>query len=113
MRLTIRDVVSILENEYGQQKEIIANEIEAYLSNITAYMLDKGFTDPAMKVLSTAIDEIEKLGYQYLQIPTLQIKRLLQTLINPNKLDKKMKSYSETRAKIFNAAIEVLQKGYQ
>ena len=114
LRMTIRDTVSILKNELGEERhDEVVEEISDYLSDITTYMLEKGFSGPAMKVLNTAIDELENMGLGDVKIPAAQVKRLLESSSHPHKQDDKMKSYSEMRMKIFNAAIEVFsKKGY-
>ena len=114
LRLTIRETVSILKNELGEKRTgDIIEEMSDYLSNITKFMLEKGFSEPALKILNTAIDELEKLGLHDIRIPASLVKRLLGSSAQPHKSDDRMKSYTEMRMKIFNAAIEVFsKKGY-
>jgi AcrR family transcriptional regulator len=114
LRITIRDTVGILKNELGKKRpDDVVEELSEYLSNITTYMLEKGFSGPALKVLNTAVDELENMGLHNIKISVAQLKRLLESSSHPHKQDDKMKSYSKMRMKIFNAAIEVFsKKGY-
>jgi len=114
LRMTIRDMLSILKNELGEERiGDINEEMSNYLFNITKYMLEKGFSGPALKILNTANDEFEKLGMYDIRIPAAQVKQLLESSAQPHRSDDKMKSYTAMREKIFNAAIEVFsKKGY-
>lgn len=114
LRMTIRDMLSILKNELGEERiGDINEEMSNYLFNITKYMLEKGFSGPALKILNTANDEFEKLGMYDIRIPAAQVKQLLESSAQPHRSDDKMKSYTAMRKKIFNAAIEVFsKKGY-
>ncbi|OHD64874.1 MAG: hypothetical protein A2176_06085 [Spirochaetes bacterium RBG_13_51_14] len=114
LRLTIRDAVSILKSELGEKRIAdITEEISDYLSHITRYMLEKGFSDAALKILNTAIDELENMGLHGIKVPAEQVKRLLHSSAQTHRTDDKMRSYSEMRMKIFNAAIELFsKKGY-